>query len=654
MFFVRLLVAVPSASDCFRVPSARMQFQTHLRVASTYLFLMISGCSSGTRHVDHDAAYEPLERDAAELSDSTDSATQQADADFATLTDAAQPLDALDGSVMDAAQPLDAPDELKADADIEEELDQDAAPQWHQSEYMERTVDKLGPLFPGVRVMSDGSMVSVFGERSGLTTQELWSVWYQPQTGWALPRRVEPTSASSYPIGSFVTATTAHVVWAVQGAAEGSYVLWYRSLTAGSLGAPQALSKADDKVVLAELVASPGGDQHLLELREVANGSYALHHRTFTAGAWSQPSQVAASLVRGFTFPRTFDSAGDLHTLQVEASAQGERLIALRYHAGVWQAPRFISDWSASGIYDPSLQRVGERLLVTFIQDGEYYAVQCAQQTTACDGRALLSLGAVDSAPEAPLLTAQTASGGVVFVWGEPQPGRGRQIWSRSFVPGQGYGAPGRLSAEVDCSSGSGVPTLYTAPGGESYAAWSTCHPPDFERHDLWASRYDPNKNAWSARQQLSTTVFNAPARPVVIANSRGVTTVAWSTFEHTAAGQVAVNVYTPAGGWTGERIVEQDNVGLPSYLTAFVDHQGTAHLVWEKKPHSARGEIRTSSRKRDGTWTAPLNLSQGLGGYPASHGVDLSIVRVDAKHIMLVWGQYDGQFTDLLTAHHY
>jgi hypothetical protein len=124
--------------------------------------------------------------------------------------------------------------------------------------------------------------------------------------------------------------------------------------------------------------------------------------------------------------------------------------------------------------------------------------------------------------------------------------------------------------------------------------------------------------------------------------------------FEHSALGRMAVATYTPGTGWSRETPLEPDEPGLAAGPLFFVDARGVTNLVWEKKPHSTAGQVRTSARQRDGSWTQPLSISQVLPGYPESQTVGMQLVQINPSCTMFVWGHYDGEHVDIMTAHHY
>lgn len=221
-------------------------------------------------------------------------------------------------------------------------------------------------------------------------------------------------------------------------------------------------------------------------------------------GGWSDPVQLGPTDGPMSTTECAMDDLGNAHVVWAQSAQAGTLLYDARYFNGAWAPYESVAGASTHvGSISLALNGVGDALVLW--ND-----------------------------------------------WESEQP----TLWSNRYSPAEGWQGPAPLATPDAWSSYYLDVALNDA--GEAVAAWSL-HSSDGLQHQIWAASLTTS-GEWSPAEQLDDSQQIASA-PVVGLDAAGNAIALWEGFtqltESTYKNDVAMNRFTPQGGWDGPAVLK-------------------------------------------------------------------------------------------------
>jgi Leucine-rich repeat (LRR) protein len=183
---------------------------------------------------------------------------------------------------------------------------------------------------------------------------------------------------------------------------------------------------------------------------------------------------------------------------------------------------------------------------------------------------------------------------GVIFVVWEQEddtPDFISHIWANRYLPGGGWQAPGLV--ETNAAEYAFTPEVVVDANGDATAVWvQEDLTEDFFLH-IWANRFTASGAAsWGTPERLETDEFSNADKPQLAIDSGGNVIAVWQqTDENLISGNTGrpisnawANRYISGTGWTGEFLLESNNVNDAFRPDVAVDMAGNAIAVWESR----------------------------------------------------------------------
>jgi len=206
-------------------------------------------------------------------------------------------------------------------------------------------------------------------------------------------------------------------------------------------------------------------------------------------------------------------------------------------------------------------------------------------------------------------------------------------IYAARFVAGSGWGVPELLeNDDVDTAY---LPQISMMPDGEAMVIWVQDGVSQ-SSGSVRAVRYVVG-SGWTSpvRIDLPATTFPKDY-PRIAVSSNGTAVALWQ--QHTAGNNpnLVSSRYTPAGGWSAEALVENDDTGFVVNPSLAMDDSGNAFAVWTQAV-SGRNNVYANRLPGSGSWGTPVELDTNV-----NDNSDDPRIAVDAQGTAIaVWDQY-------------
>ena len=222
-----------------------------------------------------------------------------------------------------------------------------------------------------------------------------------------------------------------------------------------------------------------------------------------------------------------------------------------------------------------------------------------------------------------------------------------KQVASRAYRRETGLGEELIIKSGGTCIStgNSNLPHLDAEANslGQIVVTWIDC-----AGEGIFASYYDTN-TGWEAPYTVVIEDISSGFRgsfPNVTVTSEDRFHLFWSTFHHSASGNLATIYRTSEGSWSPQALIDNSEEGT-SVPYRIVESQGQLHAVWEKKPHSAEGTFFASYLKDDMSWQVPTDITLSDSHYPSTFN-SLEVVALPSGELVALMFWYDGSSSNL------
>lgn len=256
-------------------------------------------------------------------------------------------------------------------------------------------------------------------------------------------------------------------------------------------------------------------------------------------------------------------------------------VVASRYAGGVWSDPVWLEQDNLKG-HDAGQPHV--------VMDGLGNAVVIWQQAMGATpvssiyansynvassawGLATLVENADAGAALDPRI-AQDGSGNVIAVWRQADSSGRYSVWSNRYASGA-WGTAAFI--EQDNAGDADAPQIAMNASGDAIAVWRQF---DGTRYNVWANRF--TQGAWTGEALIETNDVGDANEPDVFIGTNGDAIAVWRQFDG-AHWNVWSNRYA-AGSWNAAALVEENDAGDAYDPHAVIDNNGSVISVWRQR----------------------------------------------------------------------
>jgi len=219
------------------------------------------------------------------------------------------------------------------------------------------------------------------------------------------------------------------------------------------------------------------------------------------------------------------------------------------------------------------------------------------------------------------------ANGNAVAVWGQVE-NNVRSIWASTYTPAGGWIAATLL--ETSNLGDANSPQVKWDAAGNAMAIWQQY---DGTHTSIYSARFTP-AGGWVAAELVENLAIPNAGIPQIAFDPAGSAIAVWVGQEVGGRESSAwSNRYTSAGGWGTPELLERDESGTVDQIQVAVDTDGNAFAVWDQAINGQR-RIQANRFTPAGGWAGATVIENNLSG----NAREVQVAVDTSGHAVAVW----------------
>lgn len=397
-----------------------------------------------------------------------------------------------------------------------------------------------------VAIDAGGNIVMVWQQSDGvfLAGYDVWGSRFVPGTGWSAPTKLESGAGSTDQPELAIDPVSGHAVavWTQQSSA-GPYVVWASQYTPAGGWAQAVQLPTTERSAHARVGIDASGNAMAVWTQLPATGRASIVASRFTAGqGWAAPVRVGIALGNGEFegFPSiAMSPAGDAgviwtntFTIPVKTSVWANRFTP----GGGWETAQQVDTGAgnngiASGSPGVAIDDSGN-IVTAWRQSDNSIATYSTWSRSYVPGsgwgtRFKVSDEARFDTSE-PARVAVNAAGSVTVVWTEGNAAAPKSIWANRGLVTGGWGTPVQFVADPVASPGAASAAQVAMDAeGNAISVWQQNESGNSGVSHVWGNRYSASAG-WAGPQRLESVLASTSLNPQLAMNSAGNAIAVW------------------------------------------------------------------------------------------------------------------------------